>query len=244
MSKLSEYSKFDHLDEDDASSEEEERLAQDSTFRPQHQPQPEPSITTSSSISATAAAADEGGSTAPAPPTTTTVMRRHPTHAQRFIFEHAKKPIYEWEQTLSEVILYIPAPPEGSSIVCTIAANHLQLGLRGHNRLFLDEDTAGAVDTTESTWCIEESDDADDDATGQRKIVIYLQKVAKGSVWSSALRGGAAEAQLDPVSLQRVQKEIMLERFQEENPGMDFRDAEINGSIPDPRTFMGGVRYD
>jgi len=243
MSKLSEYSKFDHLDEDDASSNEEERLAQDATpARTQHQPQ-QPSTNSTSSVSATAAT-DEVGSTAPPPTTTTTtVMRRHPTHAQRFIFEHANNPIYEWEQTLSEVILYVPAPPEEvSSIVCTIAANHLQLGLRGHNRLFLDEDTAGAVDTTESTWCIEESDDAD--AAGRRKIVIYLQKVAKGSVWSSALKGGAAEAQLDPVSLQQVQKQIMLERFQEENPGMDFRDAEINGSIPDPRTFMGGVRYD
>jgi hypothetical protein len=35
----------------------------------------------------------------------------------------------------------------------------------------------------------------------------------------------------------------MLERFQEENPGFDFRDATFNGEVPNPRTFMGGVGY-
>ena len=48
---------------------------------------------------------------------------------------------------------------------------------------------------------------------------------------------------LDPISIQLVQKELLLERFQEENPGMDFRDATMNGSIPDPRTYMGGIGY-
>jgi hypothetical protein len=38
----------------------------------------------------------------------------------------------------------------------------------------------------------------------------------------------------------QVQKRILLERFQEENPGFDFSGAEVNGTVPDPRTFMGG----
>ena len=41
----------------------------------------------------------------------------------------------------------------------------------------------------------------------------------------------------------QVQKSIMKERFQEENPGFDFSNAEFSGSCPDPRTFMGGVNY-
>jgi len=32
-----------------------------------------------------------------------------------------------------------------------------------------------------------------------------------------------------------VQKKILLERFQEENPGFDFSGADINGMVPDPR---------
>ncbi len=40
-----------------------------------------------------------------------------------------------------------------------------------------------------------------------------------------------------------MQKNILLERFQEENPGFDFSGAEVNGMVPDPRNFMGGVKY-
>jgi hypothetical protein len=36
---------------------------------------------------------------------------------------------------------------------------------------------------------------------------------------------------------------MLLERFQEENHGFDFSDAEINGNVPDPKTFMGGLKY-
>ena len=35
----------------------------------------------------------------------------------------------------------------------------------------------------------------------------------------------------------------LIERFQEEHPGFDFRSAEFNGQVPDPRAFMGGVKY-
>ena len=35
----------------------------------------------------------------------------------------------------------------------------------------------------------------------------------------------------------------MLERFQEENPGFDFSNAQFNGQAPNPRDFMGGVNY-
>lgn len=48
---------------------------------------------------------------------------------------------------------------------------------------------------------------------------------------------------MDPLEQEETKKKLMLERFQEENPGFDFSGAEFNGSAPDPRTFMGGVRY-
>jgi hypothetical protein len=52
-----------------------------------------------------------------------------------------------------------------------------------------------------------------------------------------------APAQLDALAQQEAQKKVMLERFQEEHPGFDFSGAEFNGMAPDPRTFMGGVKY-
>jgi len=36
---------------------------------------------------------------------------------------------------------------------------------------------------------------------------------------------------------------LMLERFTAENPGFDFSNAEFNGTVPDARQFMGGVKY-
>lgn len=49
--------------------------------------------------------------------------------------------------------------------------------------------------------------------------------------------------QLDPLAQEESRKQMMLERFQQENPGFDFSNAEFNGAAPDPRTFMGGVKY-
>jgi hypothetical protein len=35
----------------------------------------------------------------------------------------------------------------------------------------------------------------------------------------------------------------VLERFQEGNPGFDFRDADFIGFVLDPWTLMGGIKY-
>lgn len=51
------------------------------------------------------------------------------------------------------------------------------------------------------------------------------------------------DPQVDPYTQSEVQKSLMLERFQEENPGFDFSGASFNGQVPDPKTFMGGVGY-
>lgn len=157
------------------------------------------------------------------------------THPLRFSFQYNGMSVYEFEQSLVEVILYIPAPPQ--AVACNITANHIQLGLKGGSQYFLDEDTFSTVAPCDSTWCYEENDE------GKKLIVIYLQKAAKGLVWECALRSKHGKASIDAMSLQNVQKQMMIERWQEENPGMDFRDAVFNGSVPDPRTFMGGVGY-
>lgn len=242
MSKLSDYSKFDHIDSD---SDEEPAQAQ-------------PSL--SKSTPATAAPTDtkpndNSDTVASTTTSSTSIMKEHLTLPQRYIYLHmGAAAVYEWEQSLQEVILYVPAPDfllqNPKSIVCTIVSNHLQLGQRGqqvseqqHQQYFLDEDTWQTVNVKESTWCIEDN-----------CIVIYLQKANKGIVWEAALKGRqqlddtnneslTPFATLNPTQLQNVQQQLMLERFQEENPGMDFRDAKFNGSAPDPRTFMGGVQH-
>ncbi|KAJ1453724.1 HSP20-like chaperone [Pelagophyceae sp. CCMP2097] len=150
----------------------------------------------------------------------------------RYQFKHEGRTVYEWEQSLEDVNLYIrsPAGMTKDMVECTITPNHLKLGISG-NPPFLDEATGGPVVRAESYWMLRDGE-----------INIVFQKMRKGETWESALRGRGGAA-VDPLTRQEIQKELMLERFQEENPGFDFRGAEFNGAVPDPRGFMGGIKY-
>ena len=131
-------------------------------------------------------------------------------------------------------------------IYVDIAATTLKVGLKGADTgPFIEEDTGGLVDVGESTWVM--------DGEGEsREIEIVLSKGRRGELWKCALKGrdvgGGTNAnvnnkELDPQAMEKVKRDMMIERFQEENPGFDFRNAEFNGQVPDARNFMGGVSY-
>lgn len=165
------------------------------------------------------------------PPPVAACFQRNPAN-KRFVFLFNNNPIYEWEQTLEEVILYIAAPPgvATADLRCEITPSQLRVGLKTAKQWFINEDTFAKVDVEESTWTMEEG-----------TIVIYLQKANKALLWNAALTGQAVE--LDPAQQEAVKQDLMLERFGNEHPGMDFRDANFNGSVPDPRSYMGGIKY-
>lgn len=48
---------------------------------------------------------------------------------------------------------------------------------------------------------------------------------------------------LDFQQNEQEKKKLLLQRFQEENPNFDFSNAEINGNVPDARTFINGLDY-
>jgi hypothetical protein len=161
----------------------------------------------------------------------------------RYLFLCNQQKIYSWDQNLEEVNLYIPAPPnyEASSFDIRIEAQRLRVGIKGHDRYFIDEATFSKVDTNESSWYLDED---------EKEIHIVLIKVHRGQVWDIVLKGiynaetGNSESdKIDPIIQQKMRKDLLLERFQEEHPGFDFRGADFNGNIPDPRSFLGGVRY-
>ncbi len=163
--------------------------------------------------------------------------------------------------------MYIDAPSftfeqgqiAASCFVVNISHDRLQVGLKGCDRFFIDELTYDKVKARESSWYLDE----------EGVITIILIKCFRGQTWESVLRGhyaaGAADSTssskievvdskgdliqdavsgvVDPFTRQEMQRSLMLERFQEEHPGFDFRDATFNGEVPDPRTFMGGVGY-
>jgi hypothetical protein len=252
MSKLSDYSKFDHLNENDDESVEEEKQAKPTTPAAasndgSHHPTQAPTQAPSQQQQQ-----QQQQQHQKTPQDQGAVMRKD-ERTGRFAFEYNGKKIYEWEQSLDDVTIYVDPPPfvtKGNQININIMPRRLQLGLHNQgnaSQWFVNEATHGIVDVSESTWSLE---DADGD--GKNKVItIYLTKAHRGELWDAALQGNQNQAtaattssSLDPLAKEEVRKELMLERFQEENPGFDFRDAEFNGGVPDARTFMGGVKYE
>ena len=239
MSRLADYSKFDRLTED--SDDDDQGQNNNDNNKAQKDAQD---------------AADRATNTM-APPSAPPKQSEKETKAGtikrdkvsgRFRFEFNGHTVYEFEQSLDDTTLYVLPPPyitKGNQIKCVISANHFKLGLVGHGngqqQWFLDEATFGTVDIDESTWTLE-----DHDENGRKIIVVVLTKANRGTIWEAALKGNPgiiAPATMDAFSMEQVKKDLMLERFNEENPGFDFSGADFNGNIPNAREFMGGVKY-
>nr|GMD26895.1 nudC domain-containing protein 2 [Ipomoea batatas] len=144
-------------------------------------------------------------------------------------FIHNGQKVFEWDQTLEELNIYINLPENVPKklFYCKIESKHLEVGIKG-NPPYLNHDLSNHVKTDCSFWTLE------DDI-----MHVTLQKRDKGQTWSSPIIG---QGQLDPYTTDLEQKRLMLQRFQEENPGFDFSQAQFNGNCPDPRSFMGGIR--
>lgn len=123
----------------------------------------------------------------------------------RIKFEFDGRTIYEWEQSLLEVNIYIEPPPEVKShmLDIVISHRHLKVGLKS-TPPFLDEDTGGPVKPTESFWTITDGE-----------ININLQKMNKAEMWDTALIGHNGQ-KIDDFTKEEVKKKLLLERFQEE----------------------------
>merc|ERR1711964_607849 len=136
--------------------------------------------------------------------------------------------IYEWQQEIDACHMFLSLPPGVGKheLAIKIAPRHLSVGVKG-NTPFLDEDIFSLVDLDCSFWMIEDGE-----------LHIELGKAHKGETWQCALMG---HGKLDMFTEQEVNKQIMLERFQEEHPGFDFSGASFSGQAPAARTFMGGV---
>jgi hypothetical protein len=68
------------------------------------------------------------------------------------------------------------------------------------------------------------------------KVKTYINKA---ETWVSVFKG---HDKANILQKEEMQKKMLLERFQEEHGGFDFSDAVINGNVPDPRSFMGGIK--
>lgn len=144
--------------------------------------------------------------------------------------KHKGQTIYEWEQHLDEVDVFINPPPGvgAKQLEISIATQHLKVGIKG-NPPYINFDLAGQVNAEDSLWMIEDGE-----------LHINLAKQSAGQTWPSLFVG---IGELDEAEQEAVQKDLMLQRFQAENPGFDFSQATFNGAAPDATTFMGGVDH-
>jgi hypothetical protein len=123
----------------------------------------------------------------------------------RIRFEHDGRTVYEWEQSLTEVNIYIEPPPglPRKMIDIKISHRHLTVGVL-NTPPFIDEDTGGPLKAEESLWTLVDGE-----------LMISLQKMNKAEAWDCALRGPSGEV-LDDFTKEETRKKLMLERFQEE----------------------------
>jgi hypothetical protein len=72
---------------------------------------------------------------------------------KRLSYTHGGKVIYEWEQTLDEINIYVKPPPgvTAKMLSCEITSKSLTLGLAS-NEPFLSEKFEAYVNSNESTW--------------------------------------------------------------------------------------------
>ena len=149
---------------------------------------------------------------------------------KRLTYEHQGRKIYEWDQTLSDVNMHIEVPPgvRAKHLDVKFTSSQLTIGIKG-NPPFIDEPFGYIVNASDSTWTLDDG-----------ILQIALTKGSKGVTWDCLLKG---HTPVDHYTQSEVQKSLMLERFQAENPGFDFSGASFNGQVPDPKNFMGGVGY-
>lgn len=148
---------------------------------------------------------------------------------QRKKFIHQGRTIYEWEQTLEEVVVIVEPPKgvRGSNIDCRVTSTKVILGLKGAPKPYLEEELWGRAKASESFWTLEDG-----------MINVTVAKAERGVAWAAAFKAHVDRADGGFVAQEDARKELLLERFQEEHPGFDFSSAQFSGAAPDPSTFM------
>ncbi|XP_063711930.1 nudC domain-containing protein 2-like isoform X2 [Symsagittifera roscoffensis] len=132
-----------------------------------------------------------------------------------------------WEQTEEEVnvIVDLPSNPgfkvKGKDVA--VVATPTSLAVSVFKEQKLKGDLFACVSPSDMVWTIDDN-----------KLHITLIKALKGSThcWTSLFKDGPPHSQYtaDPWTLDNMRKQLTRERFQRENPGMDFSGAEVTGN--------------
>lgn len=159
---------------------------------------------------------------------------------------------YVWTQTLSEVTVNIPVPPNtrGRDLVVMIAKTRLKVGLKGSATMIIEEaPLCKPIIVDDSFWTVEDGN----------RLVVNLQKSNQMEWWDCVLKGdptidvktiqpeNSSLSDLDGETRKTVEKMMfdqrqkalglptseeqqkldILQRFQKEHPELDFSNVKI-----------------
>ena len=149
-------------------------------------------------------------------------------HLRRKKYRFNGRLIFEWEQTLEDVNIWIkpPANITAKQLDIRFDNNSLRVGLKGR-KPFINDELAYKIDTTKTTWFLDDEE-----------LTLTLGKLVIGDTWPKILKKQKA---LNMFEEERMKKSMLLERFARENPGMDFSQAKFDGQCPDPNKFIDGI---
>ena len=143
-------------------------------------------------------------------------------------YKQDDKLIYEFQQDLENLYLNFPFPfaeVKKSDFDIKILPTKLKLGLKGE-KPFLDETFFDLVEVDESLWFLD---------FDLKKISFDLKKTKKNLSWTKIFKNHEG---LNVFQKEELKKQMLKDKFTEEHRGFDFSNSEIEGQIPDARTFL------
>lgn len=124
-----------------------------------------------------------------------------------------------WWQTMEEVFIEVESSQllSAKEVKCTIQPRQISLSVKG--QVVFQGELFEPVHADEAVWTLED----------KKFIRICLSKAhnTASHCWPSLLKD---QYKVDPHTYDEMQKKLTLQRFQFENPGMDFSKASMTGN--------------
>merc|ERR1712153_67479 len=95
-------------------------------------------------------------------------------------YKHGNQVVYEWEQNLTEIHIWVSPPPgiKANMFDIKMTSEHVVMGIKGVPDKYFNHDFSYKIVEDESFWTMEDGE-----------LHFTLLKMAKGETWSSVFKG-------------------------------------------------------
>ncbi|XP_054285380.1 nudC domain-containing protein 2-like [Macrosteles quadrilineatus] len=126
-----------------------------------------------------------------------------------------------WWQTVDEVYISVdlPSNTKAKNVKVTIKTNNVECIV--YDKVLFKGHLYKPIHPDDSVWTIE-------DGCTLNIVLSKAEYDQKDTLWESILKDGSYQP--DPLTLHEMRKKLDLEKFQIENPGMDFSRAKLSKS--------------